>query len=66
MEALARKKMCVSPSALTDNLWLLGNYYFNLYLVRGKNGSALIEAGISAIADRVIQQMEALDISPTI
>lgn len=64
MEALARKKLCVSPSALADNLWVLGNYYFNLYLVRGRNGSALIEAGISAIADRVIRQMEALDISP--
>ena len=43
----------------------MGNYYFNLYLVQGKNGSALIEAGISAIAYRVIQQIEVLDISPT-
>jgi len=65
MEAQATKKLRISPLALTDNLWLLGNYYFNLYLVQGKNGSALIEAGISAIADRVIQQIETLDISPT-
>ena len=65
MEAPATKKMRVTPLALTENLWVLGNYFFNLYLVRGKNGSALIEAGISAIADRVIGQMEALDISPT-
>ena len=65
MEAQATKKLRISPLALMDNLWVLGNYYFNLYLVRGKNGSALIEAGISAIADRVIRQIEALDISPT-
>ncbi|HUH66676.1 MAG TPA: MBL fold metallo-hydrolase [Syntrophales bacterium] len=65
MEALARKKLCVSPAALAENLWLLGNYYFNLYLVQGESGSALIEAGISAIADRVIAQLEALDVSPT-
>lgn len=65
MEAQATKKLRISPLALTNNLWVLGNYYFNLYLVQGKNGSALIEAGISAIADRVIQQIETLDISPT-
>ena len=65
MEAQMTKKLRISPLALTDNLFVLGNYYFNLYLVQGKNGSALIEAGISAIADRVIQQIEALDISPT-
>lgn len=64
MEAPARKRMRVTPLALTEDLWVLGNYFFNLYLVRGRNGSALIEAGISAIADRVIGQMEALDISP--
>ena len=65
MEAPAIKRLRVTPLALTGNLWVLGNYFFNLYLVRGRNGSALIEAGISAIADRVIGQMEALDISPT-
>ena len=65
MEAQATKRLRTSPLALTEDLWVLGNYYFNLYLVRGKNASALIEAGISAIADRVIRQIEALDISPT-
>ncbi len=65
MEAPMTERVRVTPLALTENLWVLGNYFFNLYLVRGRNGSALIEAGISAIADRVIRQMEALDISPT-
>lgn len=64
MEAPATKRLRITPLALTEDLWVLGNYFFNLYLVRGKNGSALIEAGISAIADRVIGQMESLDISP--
>jgi len=53
------------PVALTDNLWTLGNYYFNLYLVQGKNASAIIEVGISAVVDSVIMQLELLNISPS-
>lgn len=59
------KKVRTPPVALTENLWVLGNYYFNLYLVRGKNASAIIEGGVSAIADRVIDQLELLDVAPT-
>ncbi len=53
------------PRLLTERLWVLGNYYFNLYLLRGERGSALIETGVSAVADRVIAQIEQLGISPT-
>jgi glyoxylase-like metal-dependent hydrolase (beta-lactamase superfamily II) len=53
------------PIVLGENLWVLGNYYFNLYLVRGDNASALIEMGISAITDTVITQLESLNVSPT-
>ena len=52
------------PKLLADNLWLLGNYFFNLYLVRGRKASALIEAGISATVDTVITQLEELQITP--
>lgn len=50
---------------LADGLWVLGNYFFNLYLLQGEQGSALVEAGISAVVDDVISQLEALKISPT-
>lgn len=52
------------PKALDDNLWLLGNYFFNLYLVQGANGSALIEMGVSATVDSVIQQLEQIGADP--
>jgi glyoxylase-like metal-dependent hydrolase (beta-lactamase superfamily II) len=55
----------VFPVLLSENLWMLGNYFFNIYLVRGNNSSALIEVGISAITDSVIRQLESLNIAPT-
>lgn len=65
MEVLANTMTPDSLLPLTDNLWVLGNYYFSIYLVRGRNAAALIEMGVSAIADRVIQQLETLKIAPT-
>jgi glyoxylase-like metal-dependent hydrolase (beta-lactamase superfamily II) len=53
------------PRLLTDGLWVLGNYYFNLYLVKGEQASALIEVGVSAVVDDVIRQLDSLGISPT-
>jgi len=55
----------IFPTLLSENLWVLGNYYFNLYLIQGNNASALIEVGISAITDTVITQLESLNVSPT-
>lgn len=52
------------PRRLADGLWNLGNSYFNLYLVRGKTASLLVDAGISAIADEVIGQLETLGLTP--
>lgn len=52
------------PRKLSEGIWQLGNYYFNLFLVQGKRGAALIELGISAIADTVIAQLEALGVEP--
>lgn len=53
------------PIKLAENFWLLGTYYFNLFLVQGSHSSALIEMGVSAVTDIVISQLESLDISPT-
>ncbi|HEX7538693.1 MAG TPA: MBL fold metallo-hydrolase [Syntrophales bacterium] len=52
------------PARLDEGLWVLGNSFFNLYLVRGKRASALVETGISATADEVIGQLEMLGVSP--
>lgn len=49
---------------LAPGVRILGNYYFNLFLVTGSLGSALFEVGVSAVADRVIAQMAALNIEP--
>ena len=52
------------PRKITDRFWVLGHYHFNLYLARGSRANALIEAGISAIAGPVIQQLESLKVEP--
>jgi glyoxylase-like metal-dependent hydrolase (beta-lactamase superfamily II) len=53
------------PRQLTDGLWVVGNYFFNLYLAKGEQGSALIEVGVSAMIGDAIFQMESLGIKPT-
>ena len=52
------------PIPLTPGVTLLGNYFFNLFLVRGEKKSALFETGISGITDRVIAQLESLEAAP--
>jgi glyoxylase-like metal-dependent hydrolase (beta-lactamase superfamily II) len=52
------------PARLDEGLWALGNSFFTLYLVRGKTASALIDTGISAMADGVIGQLEKLGVKP--
>jgi len=52
------------PIELADDIWLLGNYFFNLYLVRGEKAVALIEMGVTAVVDAVIGQLESLGVSP--
>ena len=53
------------PRLLADNLWVVGNYYFNLYLVKGEQAAALIEVGVSAVVDEVVRQLSALKIRPS-
>lgn len=52
------------PMPLSREATLIGNYYFNLFLVRGSRKSALFETGISAVTDTVIRQLEGLEIEP--
>lgn len=53
------------PRLITEGLWVLGNYYFDLYLVKGEQASALIEVGVSAVVDDVIKQLDMLPVSPS-
>jgi glyoxylase-like metal-dependent hydrolase (beta-lactamase superfamily II) len=64
MGSPSAKTAATYPARLADGLWVLGNPYFNLYLVRGEAEAALVDAGISAVADDVIGQLEALGVSP--
>ena len=52
------------PVTVTKNFVVLGNYFFNLYLVLGSRFTALIEMGTSAIVDTVIEQLGELNVSP--
>ncbi|CAD7839127.1 MAG: hypothetical protein [Olavius algarvensis Delta 4 endosymbiont] len=52
------------PLEPAPDIWLLGNYFINLYLVRGRRASALFEMGVSAVVDDVIRQLEGLGIAP--
>jgi 2-aminobenzoylacetyl-CoA thioesterase len=54
------------PIQLTDRLWVVGNYYFNLYLVRGDTATALVETGLSSMVDAVIAQLEGLKATPDV
>jgi glyoxylase-like metal-dependent hydrolase (beta-lactamase superfamily II) len=52
------------PIKIDKHVYVLGNYFFNLFLIIGNKESALFEVGISAITDHVIKQLENLNIEP--
>ena len=52
------------PSQVTDNLWILGNDYFHLYLIKGSDACALVETGISATADILLEQLSSMGTEP--
>lgn len=54
------------PMQVSPGVQVIGNYYFNLMLITGKEKSLLFEAGVSGMVDQVIRQLERLDISPDI
>jgi glyoxylase-like metal-dependent hydrolase (beta-lactamase superfamily II) len=52
------------PMEIAPGTFILGNYYFNLFLVAGSEKTALFETGVSAGVDQVIGQLDALGICP--
>lgn len=52
------------PFKIHESLWVLGNDYFHLYLIKGKKSSALIETGISATTGTVLEQLSSLSKKP--
>lgn len=53
-----------APMKLNEHVWCVGNYFYNLYLFRGKDKSALVEVGVSAIVDDAIDHLKELGVSP--
>lgn len=52
------------PGKLAAGLWVLGNYSFNIYLLKGNEGAALFESGISATVGVIAKQLKKLDAYP--
>lgn len=52
------------PKQINKHLWILGNGYFHVYLIRGAAASALFEVGVSASAEVTLHQLAALQIRP--
>ena len=52
------------PLEIAPGIRMLGNYYFNLFLVAGETESALFEAGVSGVVDSVIAQLVQLGDEP--
>lgn len=45
------------PFAINEKLWVLGNGYFHIYLIKGSKACALVETGISATVDLLMDQL---------
>ena len=52
------------PRRISGNLWVLGSHFFNSYLIIGGNAAALVEMGMSALVDNLIDQLESLGVEP--
>jgi len=52
------------PLKMNDHLWVLGNDYFHLYLIKGEKSCALVEMGISATTTTVLEQLSSLRKKP--
>ena len=52
------------PFKINDKLWILGNEYFHIYLIRGTKACALVETGISATAEILLDQLSYIKVKP--
>ncbi|MCF8128615.1 MAG: MBL fold metallo-hydrolase [Deltaproteobacteria bacterium] len=53
------------PKQLTDRVFLLGNPYISIYLIKGDRYSVLVEAGLSITAPQIADQIKHLEIDPS-
>lgn len=53
------------PKQLTESVFLLGNPFVSIYLVKGDRFSVLVEAGLSVTASQIADQLKQLDIDPS-
>ncbi len=53
------------PKQLTERVFLLGNHYLSVYLVRGDRFSVLVEAGLSITAPQIENQLRELEVDPS-
>ncbi|MCG6879560.1 MAG: MBL fold metallo-hydrolase [Deltaproteobacteria bacterium] len=53
------------PKQLTESVFLLGNPFVSIYLVKGGRFSVLVEAGLSVTAPQIADQLKQLEIDPT-
>ena len=52
------------PMPLSPRTQMVGNYFFNLFLIQGREKSALFETGVSGVVDSVIDQLRQLGVEP--
>jgi 2-aminobenzoylacetyl-CoA thioesterase len=57
------KRELTYPVKWTQHLWLLGIPEFPSFLAVGRNGCALIEAGVSALVPKILKDLESLQLS---
>lgn len=54
----------IFPSQVAHNLWILGNNSFHFYLIKGNDTCALVEIGISATVDILLEQLSSIGAKP--
>ena len=54
------------PMRLENNIYMLGNYFFNVFLIIGDEKIVIFETGISAVTDIIISQIKSLSVTPDI
>jgi len=52
------------PKQIAEKVFLLGNHYISIYLVRGDRFSVLVEGGLSITAPQVVNRLKYLDVDP--
>jgi glyoxylase-like metal-dependent hydrolase (beta-lactamase superfamily II) len=52
------------PARLSEHVWRLGAYHLAAFLVRGGEGAALFEVGVSGTAPLVLEQLAGLGVAP--